>query len=47
VLLRHYPELAPALRGVKNAFAPWNKLPLVRKKASASGYGTGVDRKYT
>jgi hypothetical protein len=28
VLLRHYPELAPALRGVKNAFAPWNKLPL-------------------
>jgi hypothetical protein len=24
VLLRHYPDLAPALRGVKNAFAPWN-----------------------
>ncbi len=24
VLLRHYPELAPALRGVDNAFAPWN-----------------------
>jgi hypothetical protein len=23
VLLRHYPSLAPALRGVKNAFAPW------------------------
>ena len=23
VLLRHYPELAPALRGVANAFAPW------------------------
>jgi hypothetical protein len=23
VLLRHYPELAPAMRGVKNAFAPW------------------------
>ncbi|HVF67476.1 MAG TPA: peroxidase family protein [Pyrinomonadaceae bacterium] len=23
VLLRHYPELTPALRGVKNAFAPW------------------------
>ncbi len=25
VLLRHYPELAPALRGVENAFAPWNR----------------------
>ena len=23
VLLRHYPRLAPALRGVRNAFAPW------------------------
>jgi hypothetical protein len=23
ILLRHYPELAPALRGVKNPFAPW------------------------
>jgi hypothetical protein len=26
VLLRHYPKLAPALSGVKNAFAPWNKV---------------------
>ena len=25
VLLRHYPDLAPALRGVRNAFAPWNR----------------------
>jgi hypothetical protein len=24
VLLRHYPKLAPALRGVANPFAPWN-----------------------
>ena len=23
VLLRHYPELGPSLRDVKNAFAPW------------------------
>ena len=23
VLLRHFPELEPALRGVENAFAPW------------------------
>jgi hypothetical protein len=26
VLLRHYPALAPALRGVKNAFAPWQRV---------------------
>jgi hypothetical protein len=26
VLLRHYPDLAPTLRGVKNAFAPWNQV---------------------
>ncbi len=26
VLLRHFPELAPALRGVTNAFAPWNRV---------------------
>jgi len=38
VLLRHYPELAPALRGVKNAFGPWNRVPLGRKVASAPGY---------
>jgi hypothetical protein len=24
VLLRHHPELAPALEGCENAFAPWN-----------------------
>ncbi len=26
VLLRHYPELTPAFRGVKNAFAPWKRV---------------------
>jgi hypothetical protein len=26
VLLRHYPSLAPALRSVANAFAPWNSV---------------------
>jgi hypothetical protein len=25
VLLRHLPSLAPALRGVRNPFAPWNR----------------------
>lgn len=38
VLLRHYPELAPALRGVDNAFAPWNRLPIGRKVARAPGH---------
>lgn len=26
VLLRHYPTLEPALRQIKNAFAPWNRV---------------------
>ena len=26
VLLRHYPQLAPALQGVENAFHPWKKI---------------------
>jgi hypothetical protein len=26
VLLRHYPELMPALRDVRNAFAPWARV---------------------
>jgi hypothetical protein len=26
VLLRHFPSLAPALRGVTNAFAPWSRV---------------------
>jgi Animal haem peroxidase len=25
VLTRHYPELKPTLRGIRNAFAPWNR----------------------
>ena len=25
LLLRHFPELEPALRGVANAFAPWQR----------------------
>jgi hypothetical protein len=28
ILLRHYPELAPALRGVENPFAPWKTIEL-------------------
>jgi hypothetical protein len=25
ILLRHFPELLPSLRNVKNAFAPWQR----------------------
>ena len=25
ILLRHYPHLSPALRGIDNAFTPWPK----------------------
>ena len=39
VLLRHFPELAPALAGVANPFAPWNPVsarpaPAPSRKAS-------------
>jgi hypothetical protein len=34
VLLRHYPGLAPALRGVRNAFAPWVRLDPTREAAA-------------
>jgi hypothetical protein len=27
ILLRHFPQLAPALDGVENAFAPWKRVP--------------------
>ncbi|WP_426325671.1 peroxidase family protein [Microbacterium sp. E-13] len=36
VLLRHFPQLAPALDGVKNAFAPWNVI------GSAAGTATST-----
>jgi hypothetical protein len=26
VLLRHFPDLAPALRNTENAFAPWSRV---------------------
>jgi hypothetical protein len=35
VLLRHYPELAPALEGVANPFAPWNRVSAPRARARA------------
>ena len=35
VLVRHHPELGPALEGVENAFAPWNDVSL--NGASANG----------
>jgi hypothetical protein len=32
VLLRHYPELTPALRGVDNAFKPWTRVHSVARR---------------
>jgi hypothetical protein len=36
VLLRHYPALAPALRGVENAFWPWARVAQGGGRAAAS-----------
>jgi hypothetical protein len=36
LLLRHFPELAPGLKGKDNAFRPWNKI-------GAAGQYTGVE----
>jgi hypothetical protein len=36
ILVRHYPELGPSLYGVKNAFAPWNR---IAEKPSGAGSG--------
>ena len=35
VLLRHFPQLAPALEGVENPFAPWRRVPAVAGQAAA------------
>jgi hypothetical protein len=36
VLLRHYPGLRSSLAGVKNAFAPWNRVPAAVRQPAAS-----------
>jgi hypothetical protein len=41
VLLRHYPELEPALDGLPNAFLPWNK---VSADGKVNGHGNGHHR---
>ena len=38
VLLRHYPELTPALEGMPNAFLPWNT---VAQNGNGNGNGNG------
>ena len=40
VLLRHYPELSPALRGVRNPFAPWVKE--ITDRGITAGCGRGA-----
>ena len=36
VLLRHFPELAPALEGVENPFAPWVRTRSGGRSSSAA-----------
>jgi hypothetical protein len=38
ILLRHFPALRPALRHVKNPFAPWVTLPGANQSAK-NGHG--------
>jgi hypothetical protein len=45
VLLRHYPELEPALEGLPNAFLPWNKVsPDGRPASKLSNRVEGVKK---
>ncbi len=37
VLLRHYPQLRPSLRGVTNAFQPWQRVPRPRELVMRPG----------
>jgi Animal haem peroxidase len=45
VLLRHYPELDPALEGLPNAFLPWNRVsPAGRQPSRLSNRVEGVKK---
>jgi hypothetical protein len=37
VILRHYPEVAPALEGLANAFAPWRRVATPSAPARSPG----------
>jgi hypothetical protein len=41
VLRRHFPQLAPALEGVKNAFQPWK--PVAAAQAVSANAGGSLD----
>ncbi len=47
VLLRHYPELKPAFRGVANPFAPWSDVavPLMPTTSISPAYPSDGHRK--
>ena len=42
VLLRHFPQLAPALEGVSNAFAPWNNVGAGRVRSEPAAAAAAV-----
>jgi hypothetical protein len=42
VLLRHFPQLEPALEGVANPFAPWRRVPSRSRRTEAAGTAAGA-----
>ncbi len=44
VLLRHFPQLAPALEGVANPFAPWRRVPAGAAAASSAQAADPVEQ---
>jgi hypothetical protein len=41
VLLRHYPSLEPAVRGLNNGFVPWNRVPATMQAERGRDDGSG------
>src|SRR5436309_13027280 len=44
VILRHYPELAPALEGLPNAFLPWHRVSPGERDGKVTKRVAGVQK---
>jgi hypothetical protein len=44
VILRHYPELTPALEGLPNAFLPWHRVDGTGPSGKAQARVEGVKK---